>query len=159
DGVHFSYGHALLIGVGTYARSALSAPATATDAQRLAEMLRDEATAAYPDAQVRVLSGADATRQAILAALDTFPQQISARRATAVVFFAGHGIQRPDGFYLLPYDYDPAQLATTAISAAQFHAKIRTLRQRAARLIVLLNCCHAGGVGGALLGEEDLADG
>ena len=50
------------------------------------ELLRDEATAAYPDAQVRVLSGADATRQAILAALDTFPQQISARRATAVVF-------------------------------------------------------------------------
>ena len=159
DGIHFSYGHALLIGVGTYASSTLSAPATATDAQRLAELLRDEASAAYPEAQVRVLNGAAATRQAILAALDTFPQQISDLRATAVVFFAGHGIQRPDGFYLLPYDYDPAQLAATAISAAQFHAKIGVLRQRAARLIVLLNCCHAGGVGGALLGEENLADG
>ncbi|MBK9711918.1 MAG: caspase family protein [Kouleothrix sp.] len=159
DGVHFSYGHALLIGVGTYADSDLSAPATATDAQQLASLLCDESVAAYPKSQVRVLSNWDATRAAIFAALDSFAQQIDDKNATAVIFFAGHGIQHPDDFYLLPYDYDPARLAETAISAAQFHAKIGAVRQRARRLIVLLNCCHAGGVGGAVLGAKKAAGG
>jgi hypothetical protein len=55
DGEHFTYGHALLIGVGTYQRDGLSVATTAADAVRLGELLRDPHVAAYPTKQVTAL--------------------------------------------------------------------------------------------------------
>src|SRR5262249_7513518 len=77
----------------------------------------------------------------------------SAPQATAVVFFAGHGKQGDTEFYLLPHDYTPNDVAGTAISAAEFHEKIAAIQQRAQKLIVLLNCCHSGGVGDRVLDD------
>ena len=51
----------------------------------------------------------------------------------------------------MPYDADPQQLAATAITAEAFHRAIATIRTHAKRLVVLLNCCHAGGVGDEVL--------
>ncbi len=162
DGEHFTYGHALVIGVGTYQRDRLSVATTAADAVRLGELLRDPQVAAYPTKQVTVLTNAQATRDSIVAALDTFAQALaSARNATAMIFFAGHGKQHESGYYLLPHDYTPDNVAGSAISAAEFHAKIDTIRQRAQKLIVLLNCCHSGGIGDAVLddtGSEVVGD-
>ncbi len=156
DGVHFTYGHALLIGVGQYANWYLSAPGTAKDAEQLATLLKDPQVAAYPADQVRVVSDSAATQQGILDALDAFAQELAAApQSTALVFFAGHGIQRDDGYYLLPYDYTSSNLAATAISAAQFHAKVDAIRRHAQKLVVLLNCCHAGGVGDDVLSDGD----
>jgi uncharacterized caspase-like protein len=154
DGEHFTYGHALLIGVGDYQRDSLSTPTTAADATRLAELLRDAKVAAYPEKQVQTVLDAQATRAGILAALDAFAQQLAGSpQATAVVFFAGHGKQHENGYYLLPHDYTPKDVAGTAISAAEFHAKIDAIRQHAKKLIVLLNCCHSGGVGDHVLDD------
>ena len=70
DGVHFSYGHALIIGVGTYEHPYIpTVPTTAADARALAALLRNPALAAYPKAQVRVLTDAEATRSNIVTAL------------------------------------------------------------------------------------------
>ncbi len=152
DGVHFTNGHALLIGVGTYKQTYLNAPKTAVDAERLAVLLQDPQVAAYPVAQVRVLSSNAATRQSILDALDAFAEQLAAApQATAVLFFAGHGVKREEGFYLLPYDYEPPNAKETAISAALFGKKVAAIRQHAQKLLVLLNCCHSGGVGDDVL--------
>lgn len=152
DGVHFSYGHALLIGVGTYEIWGLNAPKTEADANQLAALLQDQGVAAYPEHQVRVLSGSSATRQGILDALDAFAQQLAAApQPTAVLFFAGHGEQQGGTYYLLPHDYDRADIANSAISAALFHEKVAAIRQHAQKLVVLLNCCHSGGVGDEVL--------
>ena len=156
DGVHFSYGHALLIGVGDYANVNLSAPATASDARLLAQLLRDPAVAAYPAEQVTLLSGAEATCDNILRALDDFAAQVaSTPPSTALLFFAGHGINRDGGYYLLPHDYTRAQLATTAIDSATFRAKVEAIANNAQKMLVLLNCCHSGGVGGGVLSDEE----
>ena len=155
DGVHFTAGHALLIGVGSYEHWGLDAPNTAADAQHLAALLKDAQIAAYPAPQVTVVSATAATHAGILAALDAFASQLATATApTAVVFFAGHGKQTDTGYYLLPHDYNAARIGETAISAATFHAKIAAIRQHAQKLVVLLNCCHAGGVGDDVLNAE-----
>lgn len=156
DGVHFTFGHALLIGVGDYVNWKLSAPATASDARLLAQLLRDPAAAAYPAEQVTLLSGADATYANILKALDNFAAQVAQTpQATALLFFAGHGIERDGVYYLLPHDYNKLLLANTAIDAATFSAKVDAIAKSSQKLLVLLNCCHSGGVGGGVLDEAE----
>jgi uncharacterized caspase-like protein len=152
DGKHFSYGHALLIGVGNYQSAGLSITTTVADAKHLGALLCDPLVAGYPANQVRVLVDADATRAGILGALDAFAQQLAAApRATALIFFAGHGKQNDSEYYLLPHDYTPIDIGGTAISAQVFHEKIAMIRQRVQKLIVLLNCCHSGGIGDLVL--------
>lgn len=156
DGVHFTAGHALLIGVGSYAGAGLSAPGTAADAAALEHLLTDPQCAGFPPAQVRRLSAQQATCAGILAALDAFAAQLpNDASATALIFFAGHGIQRPEGFALLGYDYTGGAIPAGAITAAAFHASVAAIRARARRVLVLLNCCHSGGAGAAVLGEAE----
>jgi uncharacterized caspase-like protein len=102
---------------------------------------------------VKVLSGAAATRAGILAALEQLAVQLPATGdATVLIFFAGHGMSQGSGYYLLPHDYSPINLAGTGISGAGFRAAIDRIAQRAQCLVVVLNCCHSGGVGSGVLG-------
>lgn len=157
DGTHFSYGHALIIGVGSYHISSLSVPTTANDAQQIAALLRNRQVAAYPPTQVQVLSGKEATRDGILAALDRLEIRLrNANRPTVVLHFAGHGKQIGDQFYLLPYDYDPTTPQYNAIDALTFRTKVQSIAMHAQKLLVLLNCCHAGGFGDNVLDENTM---
>lgn len=151
DGVSFSYGHALIIGVGRYQQAGLSVPGdtTANDARALAALLRDPQLAAYPDDQVRVLVDARATRSNILDELEALARR--AHGGTALIFFAGHGEPVANSYALLPYDTNLKDLAGTGITAELFHQRVAKVRDSAKRLVVLLNCCHAGGVGDAVL--------
>jgi hypothetical protein len=150
DGVHFSFGHALLIGVGAYTDPQLNAPSTAADATRLAGLLHDPAAAAYPAEQVQLLRNAQASRAQIIAALDAFAERLrQAPQPTVLLFFAGHGVQHGEQYFLLPHDGDHRRPAATGIDAATFTAKAAAIAQHSQKLLVLLNCCHAGGVGDA----------
>ena len=157
DGVHFSYGHALIIGVGIYHDPAIpSVTATTNDARALATLLRDPQRAAYPDAQVTVLLDAKATKTRILDELEALAQRLAgAPGGTALIFFAGHGEPVANGGYaLLPYDAELQRLAATALTAEQFHHAIGKIRTYAKRLVVLLNCCHAGGISNEVLATD-----
>ncbi|MBL7198558.1 MAG: caspase family protein [Anaerolineae bacterium] len=135
-------GHALIVGVGG------DLPNTTRDAEGLADILKDPSRCAYPPGHVRLLSGEGATRDAVLSALDTLAQTAEPESA-AIVYFSGHGyrVASPTGefFYMLPYGYDLRRLYQTAISGAEFTARLRAIPAR--KLLVLLDCCHAGGVG------------
>ena len=158
DGVHFSYGHALIIGVGAYQDPAIPTVATTTnDARALATLLRNPQRAAYPNEQVKVLLDAKATKTRILDELEALAQRLAgAPGGTALIFFAGHGEPVENGGYaLLPYDAELQRLAATALTAEQFHRAIGKIRTHAKRLVVLLNCCHAGGVGNEVLATDN----
>jgi metacaspase-1 len=156
DGVRFSYGHALIIGVGQYRDPAIADVATtANDARALAELLRDPQLGGYPPGQVRVLVDAKATRATILDALAELAQR--AAGGTALIFFAGHGEPTGGGYALLPSDAELERLEETAITAELFQQRVAKIRTSAARLIVLLNCCYAGGGGDAVLGAAGAA--
>jgi hypothetical protein len=162
DGSHFTFGHALLIGVSVYQTAYLNVPGgtTAQDARALAHLLRDPQRAAYPEEQVRVLLDAAATRARILAELDALAQRLAgAPGSTALIFFAGHGTPCGASYALLPHDANPVHLAATAVTAELFHRAVAQVRAQARRLVVLLNCCHAGGVGDAVLDAGDVLSG
>lgn len=137
----FTHGHALVIGMGD------DLPVTIHDAQGVADFLRDPGRCAYPTGQVQILTGPGARRNDVLNALDKLAGQVkSDPEATAVVYFSGHGVETPD-YYFLPNSYNVADLPGTAISGAEFTAKLRAIQVK--KLLVLLDCCHAGGIGEA----------
>jgi hypothetical protein len=132
----FQQGNALIVGVGA------DLPMTAYDAKQVADMLLDERRCAYPTEQVTLLTGDKAGRNAVLRGLERLAT--AGPDSTAVVYFSGHGIETP-GYHLLPFGYDLHALPATAISGAEFSAALQAIRAR--KLLVLLDCCHAGGQG------------
>lgn len=137
----FANGYALLIGVGA------DLPVTVKDATAVRDVLLDPSRAAYPPEQVKLLTESSATRQEILNAFDQIIAQVNQNPdATVIIYYSGHGgrIKRTNEYFLVPYGYDPSHRRDTAISGLEFTQKIEAIQAR--KLIVLLDCCHAGGV-------------
>lgn len=132
----FNQGYAVVVGVGA------DLPVTMDDAEGVADLLRDQSRCAYRPNQVELLTSEDARRDAVLSALDWLAEAAQSD-ATAVVYFSGHGLETPD-YYLLPFGYDLNYLDNTAISGSVFTDKLRAIRAK--ELLVLLDCCHAGGL-------------
>lgn len=137
-----SRNHALLIGVGA------DLPNTINDAKGLAEVLIDPTRCAYDPAKVVVVTAQNATRTAILRALDKLAQQVTTD-ATVLLYFSGHGYLSKSAlgkhYFLMPFGYDLTDLGETAISGKEFADKLAAIP--AQRLLLLLDCCHAQGIG------------
>jgi hypothetical protein len=140
----FTSGFAAIVGVGA------DLPNTVDDAAGLADILKDPCRCAYPTGQVQLLTGEGATRACILDALDRLAQTAT-EEATAIVYFSGHGyhVQTPIGeaYYLMPFGYDVSRLYETAVSGDELATKLQVIPAR--KLLLLLDCCHAGGLDGA----------
>lgn len=138
----FIEGHALVVGVGD------DLPNTVEDAQGLADILKDNTRCGYPPDQVKVLTGENATRATILSALDDLSKS-APPQSTVIIYFSGHGYQVSSStgvfYYLMPFGHDLNQLYKTAIRGDEFVDKLRAIK--AQKLVILLDCCHAGGVG------------
>lgn len=152
----FVQGHALLIGVGTYtSASRLDVPSTRRDAEGLAALLADPSVCGYPESQIRLLSGASASRARVL---DAFEQLAATTGAddTIIIFYSGHGDYAADGSYCLTTsDTDFAQGgldSETGISEAELLRSLRALPSR--RVLLLLNACHAGALSPTLSGAS-----
>jgi hypothetical protein len=134
----FTHGHAVIIGVGG------DLPHTIDDAVGLAALLGDAGRCAYPPAQVRLLTGPQADRPAILAALDSLAAATTPD-STVIVYFSGHGYRvtasTGAGYYLLPHGYDVSRLYQTAVSGAELTQRLAALpAQKAAAAVGLLPC-------------------
>jgi hypothetical protein len=138
----FEHGHALVVGVGG------DLPGTVDDAVALADILTARGRCAYPPAQVTLLTGAAASRGAILDGLDALAQSTHAQ-STAVIYFSGHGYRvssaMGSAYFLIPCDADLSDLPGTCISGNEFTRRLRAID--AQKLLVLLDCCRAGGIG------------
>jgi Caspase domain len=138
----FTQGHACIIGVGA------DLPNTVDDAIGFAQILQDAERCAYPVAQVSLLTKEEAKRDNILAALDRLAQSTTPD-STVIVYFSGHGYQVSSSmgefYYLMPFGYDLSKLSKSAISGVEFTTKLKAIPAK--KLLVLLDCCHAGGLG------------
>lgn len=148
----FTHGYALLIGVNENAVAGWALPDVARDIAALAQVFTHPERCAYPESNVKVLTGKDATRQGILEGLDWLQASVQADtsgNATVVVYYTGHG-WRDDSpgstdFYLIPYDVKESKLKSYALPAAAFAEAVGELNPQ--RLLVILDCCHAAGMG------------
>jgi uncharacterized caspase-like protein len=154
-------GHALLIGVGRYAANArFNVPKTSTDAELLAQALRDPDLCGYPPDRVSVLTNEAATRARILAALDWLVQDVKPDE-TVFVFYGGHGTYTNAAkkrYYLTCHDTQLTELcyvkkADSAISEQELLERLNALASR--RVLLFFNACHSGELGPQALGPED----
>ena len=132
----FTNGYALVVGVGA------DLDVTVDDATAVAAQLTDAQRCGYEPDHVRLLTEGGATRADVLAGLQWLADSTGSDD-TAVVYFSGHGMETP-GYYLMPNGYDTNALAETAISGDEFTTALRAIN--AGKLLVLLDCCHAGGM-------------
>jgi hypothetical protein len=140
----FTKGHALVVGVGA------DLSCTVDDAKGLAAILLDRERCAFPSAQLHLLTGEGAGRAAILAALKDLAETTNSSSdlaATVIIYFSGHGYRHGGRYFLIPNGCNLANLDEQAITGAEFAAAIAAIP--AARKLILLDCCHAGGVGEA----------
>jgi hypothetical protein len=138
----FSAGHAVVVGVGSS-----DLPNTVDDAKALSDLLRNPECCAYPPGQVQILTEGDAARDNILAALENLAKQADGE-STVIVYYSGHGYFVKGGgqkeYFLLPFGYELDNLASTAISDAQFAAALGKIQCK--KMLLLLDCCHAAGL-------------
>jgi uncharacterized caspase-like protein len=110
-----------------------------SDARRVTRALASSKL--YARTTQAVLSDEKASRDAILASLDAFIGKAGAGD-TIVAFFAAHGLIDSNGKLLIALaSTSPGERTTTALA---FEAVAERLRRAKARVVVLLDVCHAG---------------
>lgn len=142
----FKNGHALIIGVGEYQHiSFANVPIAAKDADEIKSVLADSQHCGYPDAQVTLLRNEQATRQAVLAALDELAGKLG-EDDTLFLFFVGHGQYGTDGnYYLTTHDTrlkGNRVKAETGVSEGELVDRLRKVKAK--RLLMAINACHSG---------------
>lgn len=131
--VAFRNAHALVIGVGG------DLPVTVDDARAIARILSDPNRCAVPAANVLVQIEMDATRSGIIDALQELAAKATSEDAVTI-YYSGHGAMLPgppERRFLVPREGE-------WLEGKQFTALLRNIP--AHRLLVLLDCCYAGGV-------------
>lgn len=148
----FTHGYALLIGVDQSAEARWDLPDLAKDVSALQAVLVHPERCAYLPDNVKVVQGEAATRAGILDGLAWLRQKLAEDKSeneTAIVYFTGHGLRDVSSgdpvFYLRPYDTRQDSLRLSALRADDFAAEVRALNPK--RLLVVLDCCHSGGMG------------
>ncbi len=107
----------------------------------------------YTRIETKVLSDAQANKAAILAELDRIVAA-AAPQDTVVVSFAGHGL---DDNNTLQLALSATRLDRVEATSLGFDAISARLRESKARVVVLLDVCHAGVVDRAAGGTNDAA--
>jgi uncharacterized caspase-like protein len=152
----FSRGRALLIGVGTYQyEPRINVPVTAADAKAVAKILRDPAFCGYPDEQVEPVCNGAASREGIIAALDSLAGS-AGEDDTVFLFFCGHGDYGDDGdYYLTTHDTrlkDRKVVSGSGLRQSEFIEKVRAIKAK--RFLLVVNACHSGELAPTLGGGE-----
>ena len=119
------------------------------DARALYDFLRSPAAGrgGIPSDQIRLLLNERATARNVRSALSTF-LRTSAPEDEVLVFMAAHGMPdplRPKDLYLLTYDTDVAEIATTALPMAMVREMIG--EAYGYTKVVLADITHSAGVG------------
>lgn len=143
--------HALVVGIANYCAINPLPPTVLTDARAIYSALTDRSLCAYPADNVALLLDGAATKDALRQAFAELWAKTSSD-STVLVYVSGHGARIESGAhvgdYLLPVDaryVNSESLAQTAISGAEFSASLHAIPAR--KLVVILDCCHAGGIG------------
>lgn len=146
-------GYAVVIGVAKYEKldpaDNLSFPES--DAENIREVLISKQGGAFPDSNVKLLVGRNATLQNIRQALEEWlPSQVQ-EQDRAVVYFAGHGFVKDGKGYLAPWDVDPDSPDTTGYPMDMVGKDLQHLKAK--WKVLLVDACHSGKIVGGSTNE------
>jgi WD40 repeat protein len=138
---------ALVAGIAEYAKAEYKLGFADDDARAIAGLLRGQKDHTFGAVEIRELVDGKATLSALLEGLQWLDDNVGPED-TAVVFFAGHGTNDREYFFL-PYDADLARPVVTMLSQSQLQGVLTRLR---GRVLLFLDTCRAGAVFG---GSDD----
>ena len=152
----FHQGHALIIGLRHYLNFRSLPNTVLKDAYDVAELLRDPDSCGYPRGQVRLITDEQVSKATVQEGLQWLANK-TGNEETALIYFSGHGGRLESGAdagnYLLLHDSNPQHLRQTAIGNDELTKQLKQIH--AGRLLVIFDCCHAGGIGQPKLAAED----
>jgi len=124
---------ALVIGNAAYPGAPLSNPLN--DAKAMSRFLRG--------AGFEVVEQLDATREAMQSAVAAAASRMDGRQATAVFYYAGHGIQVDWRNYLIPVDARPTSAAEARATTLDLGVVVEAFRKAGTRRnLLLLDACR-----------------
>ena len=124
---------ALVIGNAAYPGAALANPLN--DAKAMSRFLKQ--------AGFEVIEQFDATQEAMKSAVAKAAARMAGRRATAVFYYAGHGLQVEWRNYLVPVDARPASLSEARTTTLDLEMVVEAFRQAGSqRNILMLDACR-----------------
>jgi len=127
---------ALVIGQSNY-RAVVALPNPANDAKAMSQLLGE--------AGFEVVSAADLTQTEMRQKIGDFAAEVAAKGpdTTALVFYAGHGLQIDGENFLVPVDVDPKREADIPLQAVRLNDILNTLTSVPSKMrIVLLDACR-----------------
>lgn len=140
---------AVVVGIDTYK----DLP-PAEFAERDAEAVRKHLVAlGYPERQVVLLKGANATRTGLKKYLEEWLPRNVTPSSNVFFYYSGHGAPdaRTGKAYLVPWDGDASFLKSTAYPIEQLYASLNRLKAR--QIVVALDACFSGAGGRSVLAE------
>jgi tetratricopeptide (TPR) repeat protein len=146
-------GYAVVIGVAKYEKLAPGDNLTfpESDASSIRQVLISKQGGAFPDANVKLLVGKDATLENVRQALEVWlPSQVQ-EQDRALVYFAGHGFVKAGKGYLAPWDVDPANPDTTGYPMDSVGRDLQHLKAK--WKVLLVDACHSGRIVGGSTDE------
>lgn len=135
----------LAVGISAYRDSDMSLQLPAKDAQDFVQTLTWQKGKLYRDVVSKVLLNNRATKEELLDGLEWIIRETTSHDV-AIVFFAGHGINDPNGtYYFLPHDFDSEKLKRTGLPFFEIKQALASL---AGKTLFFVDTCHAGNIMG-----------
>jgi hypothetical protein len=151
---------ALLVGINQYPNLATryQLHGCVNDVELMADILQKNF--GFPPDHITMLLNRAATRDDILAALDTLASRV-ARDDIVILVYSGHGSQmtdregdEPDGFdeTIVPYDSGRGSHENRDITDDEIYAWLLRVTQQTPFVTLLFDCCHSGTISRDLFG-------
>ena len=136
--------YVLAVGVAQYQHPAIGKLGLpAKDAQDFAAALQRQKGRLYRDVEVKLLTDAQATADAVVDGLDWLQKQVT-QHDVGIVFIAGHGVNdATQGYTFLPANADPERLRRTGVPMDEFK---KTLANLPGKALFFFDTCHSGNV-------------
>jgi Flp pilus assembly protein TadD len=139
--------YALLVGISKYKRPELSLQFANADASVFSELLESQRGGGVPRENVLLLTDEKATTAAVRNGFQDFLRRRAGKNDTVVILLAGHGTVDNRGAYIVTYDSDPQDLASTALPMSELRGLFEDQLKKVGRVILFADVCKAGAIG------------
>ena len=139
---------AIIIGISKYKDERLRLKYAHRDAEELYNLITKPSGGGFEKEHIFKLIDEKATRDNINKALRSFLKK-PAKDDLVLIYFACHGsydLDRPNNVYLLPYDTDPDDIASTAVPMREIDASLGD-NLLSEKVVIIADACHSASIG------------
>jgi hypothetical protein len=140
----------LAAGVSLYDNKDYNLGLASKDARDFVQTMVKQRGTMYGEVFVKELLDKDASKANVEAGFEWLKKSMTPQD-TAIVFFAGHGLNDGPTYYFMTRDADLKQLPTTAVPFNNIRASLTSLPGRA---LIFVDTCHSGNVMGKVANRQ-----